>query len=203
MVFDLLLFRLLGIHAVHPPLLLPMNLSFRAFATAALLLIACRALQAQPVNNNFANAIPLSGPTITTTGSNVGANKEFFEPNHGGNRGGASVWWTWTAPASGSTTIDTMGSDFNTLLGVYTGNGFGPGIIFTNIAGNDDYSGNTWSRVQFNAVAGTFYRIAVDGFRPGQFGGGPPPATRNIVLHIQSIRGLPLHTPPNSMDLTS
>src|SRR6185436_470831 len=93
-------------------------------------------------NNNFANAIPLAGPIVTTTGSNVGANKEFFEPNHGGNRGGASVWWTWTATASGQTTIDTMGSDFNTLLGVYTGDAVN---ALTAIAGNDDDSGNVWS----------------------------------------------------------
>src|SRR5205807_419483 len=110
----------------------------RNLVLAVSLLLASRAAQAQ-VNNNFANAIPLTGPTVTTTGSNVGANKERFEPNHGGNNGGASVWWTWTAPAAGVTTIDTSGSSFNTLLGVYTGNslgGFGqPGL--TGIAGND------------------------------------------------------------------
>src|SRR5207247_11370952 len=153
-------------------------------------------LQSQPVNNNFANDIPLSGPTITTTRSNVGANKEFFEPNHGGNRGGASVWWTWTAPASGSTTIDTSGSSFNTLLGVYTGNGFGFGISLTNIIGNDDYNGNTWSRVQFTAVAGTLYRVAVDGFRPNGF--GSQPAQGNIVLNIQGPGGVTISSPTNA-----
>src|SRR5690349_3595855 len=97
-----------------------------------------------PANDTFANAIALSGPIVTATGSNVGATKQGGrpgEPNHGGNRGGASVWWKWTPTASGQTTIDTQGSDFNTLLGVYTGTVFNQ---LTSVAGNDDFEGNTW-----------------------------------------------------------
>src|SRR2546423_13387486 len=129
-----------------------MKLILPIFGPAVPFLLAPWAAQAQPANNNFANAIPLTAPTVTTIGSNVGANKEFFEPSHGGNGGGASVWWTWTPPASGLTTIDTFGSSFNTLLGVYTGNGFGFGVSLTSHARNDDYNGNTWSRVQFTSV---------------------------------------------------
>src|SRR5262245_7650508 len=92
---------------------------------------------AAPANDSFANAIPLSGLTVTTTGTSVGATKEPSEPNHGGNNGGASVWWTWTAPDSGLTTIDTFGSSFDTLLGVYVG----PAVNqLTTIASNDDSS---------------------------------------------------------------
>src|SRR5262245_44253972 len=77
-----------------------------------------------PANDSFNTPIVLTGPIVTTTGSNVGATKQGGrngEPNHGGNRGGASVWWQWTATASGQTTIDTEGSSFDTLLGVYIG----------------------------------------------------------------------------------
>lgn len=96
-------------------------------AIVFLLLPVVDAVAQAPANNDFANAITLVGPIVTTTGSNVGANKQGGrpgEPNHGGNLGGASVWWTWTATASGQTTIDTEGSDFNTLLGVYKGTVF-------------------------------------------------------------------------------
>src|ERR1051326_7698416 len=79
------------------------------------------AAQAQPANNNFANRITISGTTINVTGSNVGANKETGEPNHAGNIGGASVWWTWTAPTSGVVNVTTADSDIDTLLAVYTG----------------------------------------------------------------------------------
>ena len=32
------------------------------------------------------------------------------------------MWYQWTAPLSGLVTFDTFGSNFDTLLGVYTGN---------------------------------------------------------------------------------
>ena len=31
------------------------------------------------------------------------------------------MWWSWTAPASGTVRVDTIGSGFNTALGIYTG----------------------------------------------------------------------------------
>src|SRR5216117_2959909 len=76
---------------------------------------------AAPVNDNFANAIPLTGLTVTTTGSNSGATRESGEPIHYSSSGTHSVWWRWTAPDSGLSTIDTFGSSFDTLLAVYTG----------------------------------------------------------------------------------
>src|SRR6266581_6557740 len=117
-----------------------------ALTGIGLFLLASSRVGAAPINDLFANAIPLTGPIVTTTGSNVGANKDFRsgEPFIAGNFGGANVWWTWTATASGQTTIDTMGSDFNTLLGVYTGNS---GNTLSTIVDNNDYNGNTWSRV--------------------------------------------------------
>ena len=35
--------------------------------------------------------------------------------------GAASVWFKWTAPASGDVTVDTIGSSYDTVLGLYTG----------------------------------------------------------------------------------
>src|SRR5207302_46457 len=52
---------------------------------------------AGPTNDNFVNAQPLPGAAGTATGSNVGGSKEPGEPNHAGNKGGASVWFRWTA----------------------------------------------------------------------------------------------------------
>src|SRR5882762_890557 len=141
---------------------------------------------AAPPNDAFANAIVLNGPIVSTTGNNVGATKQFGQEPFfiGGSFGGASVWWNWTPPASGLTTIDTLGSDFNTILGVYTGP---PGNQLALIAENDDYNGNQWSRVQFTAVAGTTYHILVDGFGPPAF--PPRAATGNIVLNVHGVGG--------------
>lgn len=124
-------------------------------------------------NDSFVNAQPIPPTGGMVVGSNVGATKEAGEPNHAGNAGGKSVWWTWTAPVSGFYTISTAGSSFDTVLAVYTGNRV-DSLMW--IAANDDASAYTLtSRVRFNAVAGTIYRIAVDGY------GG---ATGSIALNI-------------------
>src|SRR5207244_181766 len=70
----------------------------------------------------------------------------------------------------------------------------------TLVADNNDYNGNTWSRIQFNAVAGTVYHISVDGLRSGPGFGSV--ATGNIVLHIQGVGGLTIDTPTNGIVLT-
>jgi hypothetical protein len=115
-----------------------------------------------PANDNFSNGQTITGFCSSTTGTNLAATKEPGEPNHAGNVGGASVWYVWTAPFSSQATVTTAGSDFDTLLGVYTGSSVGS---LTLVASNDDVSGsNQTSSVTFNAVAGTTYRIAVDGY---------------------------------------
>ncbi|MEO5960010.1 MAG: pre-peptidase C-terminal domain-containing protein, partial [Opitutaceae bacterium] len=121
-------------------------------------------LAATVANDNFASAIPIAGTNATVTGTNAGASKEPGEPDHAGKTGGRSVWWTWTAPASGSITIKTEGSDFDTLLAVYTG---GAVNNLTSVASDDDSGAGTTSLVTFNAVVGTAYFIAVDGFNGG------------------------------------
>src|SRR4051794_16631908 len=128
----------------------------------------------RPANDNFANAQTISGANATVSGTNVNATKESGEPDHAGITGGKSVWYKWTPQASGTTTIDTAGSNFDTLLAVYTG---GAVNSLTEVASNDDADGGLQSKVSFTANAGTTYRIAVDGV--AGFAG-------NISLHLAS-----------------
>ncbi|MEZ4630634.1 MAG: hypothetical protein R2880_08000 [Deinococcales bacterium] len=114
-----------------------------------------------PVNDNFANRLQLSGSSGQTTTSNTDASKESGEPNHAGNSGGASLWWSWTAPSSGVVTIDTNGSNFDTTLGVYTGSSVNG---LTEVASDDDAGNDTQSLVSFSTTSGTVYQIAVDGY---------------------------------------
>lgn len=60
-----------------------------------------------PANDDFAKATSLSGFRKHITADNEGASLEPGEPQHGTNRGGSSVWYSWTAPASGRVTIST------------------------------------------------------------------------------------------------
>jgi len=112
-------------------------------------------------NDQFVNRtlIPSSGGTVT--GANTSATKETGEPNHGGAPGGKSVWWSWTASASGIVSISLDGSSFDTTLGVYTGTTVGS---LTSIAQDDEGGVGSCSRVVFYAAAGVTYQIAVDGY---------------------------------------
>ena len=118
-----------------------------------------------PANNNFANAQTIAGCSGSVTGTNIGANKEAGEPSHdpAGDAGGGSIWYHWRAPSTGSVTITTNGSNFDTLLAVYTGSSLN---ALTEIAKNDDVDLGVIvsSTVTFNATANTVYRIAVDGW---------------------------------------
>ena len=116
-----------------------------------------------PANDSFANAQTVIGVTGTTTGTNTGASKESGEPNHGGNTGGRSIWYGWTAPSTGTATFQTCGSDYDTTLAAYTG-----AVVnsLTSLASNDDHCG-LQSRIEFPVTSGTTYRIAVDGYSDG------------------------------------
>jgi hypothetical protein len=112
-----------------------------------------------PGNDSFAAAIELSGRSDAVSGTNKDATTEPGEPNHAGEVGGASVWFRWMAPADGETTIETCGSDFDTLLAAYTGDAV---TALTAIESNDDVCGFQ-SSISFTAEEGETYRIAVDG----------------------------------------
>src|SRR4029453_12207569 len=68
-----------------------------------------------PTNDNFANAQVLGGRYGGTDGDSTGATKEPGEPNHAGNPGGASLWYLWTAPSTGRTTINLCYAEFDSL----------------------------------------------------------------------------------------
>ncbi|MCA9158884.1 MAG: metallophosphoesterase [Planctomycetales bacterium] len=132
-------------------------------------------------NDNFASATPLNGTSISTSGNNSGATFETTEPYNVGSTGGKSVWWKWTAPSTGTATVATAGSSFDTTLGIYSGTAVGN---LTKLAANDDVSGSVrTSRLTFAAVAGQTYHISVDGY------GG---ATGDIELQLQFTETPPL-----------
>lgn len=114
-------------------------------------------------NDNFIDAIVLTGEEVTTTGSNVGFTGEAREPSQSGALN--SAWWSWTAPFSGAVQIDTNGSNYDTYLSVFRGNAVDDLTVLTQ---DDDGGNGTQSLVNFNVQAGTTYQIAVDGFSNSQ-----------------------------------
>ena len=112
-----------------------------------------------PANDDFAAARPLAAQSGAVDAVNAGATKEVGEPSHAGDAGGHSVWFDWTAPASGTATFRTA-SDVDLVLAVYTGSSVSS---LTQVAANDGWGGPTTDRVSFQATAGVTYHIAVDG----------------------------------------
>lgn len=117
---------------------------------------------AQP-NDYFANRTAISGMSGTRSVSNADSALEPYEPRHADTNSPASLWWTWTAPGSGSVTIDTVGSNFDTVLAVYRGDDL---RNLTEIASNDDITQGveTQSRVTFDVVQSLDYIIVVAPF---------------------------------------
>jgi 5-hydroxyisourate hydrolase-like protein (transthyretin family) len=119
-------------------------------------------LNAAPANDNFSEATVLSGLPVSGTGTNLDATLEPDEPlpDVSGPSAGASVWFEWTPTSSGAVRVDTLGSDFDTVLVVWTGDELASLVEVTE---NDQFNGDQ-SAVFFDATAGQTYRIAVYGW---------------------------------------
>jgi hypothetical protein len=110
------------------------------------------------------------------------------------------VWWSWRATcsftvASPNSLIDTIGSSFDTVLGVFTGSTLSSLVFF---ASDDDSGGNLTSLVpnasagSLNIAAGTVLQIRVRGFSNSSLG--------TIVLHINSPCGITAAVPASGPD---
>jgi len=122
---------------------------------------------ALPFNDDF-DAAGTLGSVMSGNGysNNIGATFEAGEPLADGIPGGASVWITWQASVNGVATFSTAGSDFDTVLAVYTNANLTP-VALTNlgfVAADDDSAAFLCSLLNFNALAGTTYYIQVDGY---------------------------------------
>lgn len=149
------------------------NASGSVNSSAARLLVVSTV---SPTNDEFSNAAAIFGSRVDLTASNVRASREPLEPPHGafGEEGAASVWWRWIAPVQARVTISTYGSEFDTTLAVYSGNALSN---LQTIASNDNYGPLITSQLEFDAIAGRAYWIAI---------GGRSGATGSIVMRLNA-----------------
>ncbi|TDV57857.1 S1 family serine peptidase [Actinophytocola oryzae] len=110
----------------------------------------------RPANDGFAGATVLPGNAGATTGTNENAT---LDPGETGAE--ADVWYTWTPSESGTAQVTVNQHGFDSEVAVLTGSSV---TGLTTVAANDDANGTLQSEVEFAAVAGTTYRIRVDGF---------------------------------------
>ena len=129
-------------------------------------------LSGPPPNDRFTQAAPLplaAGPPAGAAVDTAAALAEPGEPTAvdagcGGSGPGTlghTAWSTYTAAVSAPVTVSTAGSNFDTVVAVYTGGALG---ALTRVACNDDAAGAAQAVVTFAATAGTTYRIQVGGF---------------------------------------
>ena len=124
-----------------------------------------------PDNDDFADATAIAGESGIANGTNANATREEDEPWHNDGYESGSVWWRWTAPKDGEAIFDTQGSDFDTVMAVYTGESLDS---LAQVDANDDAGENAgWSRCSFVATEGATYHVAVAGYS----------ATGDIVLN--------------------
>jgi len=102
-----------------------------------------------PPNDHFTNATVLTGDVWQTTGSNYWATLEPEESLSG--EGTSSVWWQWTAAASGRYEL-VLGS-FSGIVGVYLGNS----VTNLNLVTS---AGSSFEGSFFQVEAGETYRFA-------------------------------------------
>jgi hypothetical protein len=121
-----------------------------------------------PANDDFADAADLTAAGkiyefepeerfyfARLEGYNWGATKETGEPEHEGDPGGASVWYEWTAPATGTVRMSAC-CFAGPLLGVYTGSSVD---ALTPLPTESEFP----PEVRAQVTGGQTYRIAVDG----------------------------------------
>jgi hypothetical protein len=118
-------------------------------------------------NDAFKKRIATRGIYVVASGFNAGATRESGEALFTPNTFGKSVWWSWTAPVSGTVNIHLGASDRPFPVGVFSGS------TLTNLSLISAGTGST----SFEAVAGQTYQIAVSDFDG---------VTGAIVFHLQA-----------------
>src|SRR5439155_5824434 len=132
----------------------------RKSGTAGLVVLHLNLLSA---NDAFDSAQLVTGRSWSVHSDNRTATRETGEPRIKNNTGGHSVWYRWIAPATRRYHIGTFSSDFNTMLGVYTGSTVTAlsEVTAATIGGDSNFTLNSAS-VTFSATAGTTYYMVVD-----------------------------------------
>jgi hypothetical protein len=124
-----------------------------------------------PANDLCSGAIVISSNPYSNSQSTTNASAIGDPSPSCGTSVGKGVWYAYTAPTNGLLEVDTIGSDFDTVLGLYTGS---CGAL-TQRACDDDSGHNLTSKITVVAAAGTTYYILAGGY------GG---ASGNLALHL-------------------
>ncbi|MGC1375721.1 MAG: hypothetical protein WA821_05850 [Anaerolineales bacterium] len=116
-----------------------------------------------PVNDDFDHALVIT-PAPYTDSQNISSattavNDPVF-PCGSQDKGTNSVWYTYTPASTGVLTLDTFGSNYDTMLAVWTG----ARASLVNVGCNDDSDAVVQSKLAISVSVGQTYYIEVAGY---------------------------------------
>lgn len=116
-----------------------------------------------PANDSFSNPQALPDPLPAVDSQNtVVATLEQGEPQPSCAPIGRTIWYVFTPGQTGLYRVRTEGSDFDTVLAVYTGSTI---ESLSSVDCNDDAPSSLTSELEFSGTAGSSYRIQVGGYQ--------------------------------------
>ena len=135
---------------------------------------------ALPPNDLCDQATVISSLPFTDSLDTTGATESVTDPVQtctGSSTNSDSLWYTMTAPNDGILTVDTCGSDYDTVLSAYSGTCGALSAVACDddVGANDATCGSTQSRISVAVFAGQPYMIEVTQFNTPHGG--------NLVLH--------------------
>lgn len=116
-------------------------------------------------NDFFASARSISGTSGSINDSNTSATREVGEPQPYGSA--ATKWYSYSAPTSGTMSINTDGSNFDTVLAVYSGSSVS---TLTTLASDDDSGSEAQSALTVSVSQGSTYFVQVGGYTSSHVG---------------------------------
>jgi len=141
-----------------------------------------------PSNDDFGQPVVITplpfSHTLDTTNATSAADDPVLCTGY---KGGATVWYRFTAPSSGTLTADTFNSNYDTVLAIFTGERGG----LTRVACNDDYQ-SFQSRVALSVTAGTTYFLEVADYystSSSEIKAAPGSTTETANPPVNALRG--------------
>ncbi len=135
-------------------------------------------------NDNLSGALVISAGTIYS--NNTQATSESGEPDHAGMSGGKSMWFRYSSSSLKEVSLNTIGSDFDTILAVY--NSVAPvtmsGLRLVQENDDDPNGLGGTSALSFVAQPNVVYYIAIDGYDAWS---GPASGAITLNTVVQSL----------------
>ncbi len=114
---------------------------------------------ARPANDSFADATVIAGSSYSMTEDTQKATTVVDDPSYvcTSSQGSHSVWWKFIPSTSGRLSLNTIGSNYDTVLALWTGS---QGHL-ASVGCDDNSGGSSTSRLSLNLTGGTAYYIEV------------------------------------------